>query len=119
MSSCLFNYYFDFVLKVASHEIDAVFPNGWGIPFDFNIPHYCSNREQRQKGRLSGTEVIKWILYADDAVLFCKSVEEAEKILTILHNTCKRFGLNISFKKIQDPGIQQYQFDIQILPHHS
>ena len=98
-SPCLFNYYFDFVLKVAALEIDKVFPNGWGISFEYNIPHMCTNREQRQRGRLSGTEIIKWILYADDAVLFCKTIEEADKVLTILHNTCKRFGLNISFKK--------------------
>ena len=38
-------------------------------------------------------------MYADDVVLFCKSIEEAEAVLTILHNTCKRFGLNISFSK--------------------
>ena len=98
-SPCLFNYYFDFVLKVAALEIDAAFPEGWGISFDYSIPHLCSNRTQRQKGNLNGTEVIKWILYADDVVLFCKSIKEAEEVLTILHNTCKRFGLNISFTK--------------------
>ena len=42
---------------------------------------------------------MKWILYADDVVMFAKSVEEAEILLNILHSTCKRFGLNISFKK--------------------
>ena len=39
------------------------------------------------------------ILYADDLVLFCTSFEEAHKILNIINNICKRFGLNISFKK--------------------
>ena len=38
-------------------------------------------------------------MYADDAVAFCQTIEEAQTILTILHNTCKRFGLNISFDK--------------------
>ena len=47
-SPCLFNYYFDFVLKVAAHEIDQSFPEGWGINFEYNIPHTCSNREQRR-----------------------------------------------------------------------
>ena len=98
-SSCLFNYYFDFVLKVAAHKIDQVFPDGWGISFDYNIPHLCSNREQRRAGRLSGTELIYWILYADDAVVFCKTIAEAQTVLTILNDTCKRFGLNISYKK--------------------
>ena len=39
------------------------------------------------------------ILYADDTVLFCKTPEDAETLLNILSNTCKRFGLTISLKK--------------------
>ena len=98
-SPCLFNYYFDYVLKVAAYEIDKVFPVGWGIEFEYNIPHMCTNRKQRQGGRMRGIEVIRWILYADDVVLFCKTVTEAEQLLTIINDTCKRFGLTISFKK--------------------
>ena len=98
-SPVIFNYYFDYVLKVAVWEIDQAFPNGWGLKFPFNIPHTCSNRDQRARQRLSGIEVIKWILYADDVVLFAKSAEEAEKLLNIIDATCKRFGLNISYKK--------------------
>ena len=98
-SPCLFNYYFDYVLKVASHEIDKRFLDGWGIEFKYNIPHSCTNREQRQTGKMRGTEIIRWILYADDVALFCKSVDEAEAILNILNDTCKRFGLTISFGK--------------------
>ena len=48
---------------------------------------------------MRGTEVIKWILYADDVALFCKSVNEAKQILNIINDTCNRFGLTISFKK--------------------
>ena len=44
-------------------------------------------------------ECVRWILYADDVVLFAKSSGEAEQLLRIIHNTCKRFGLNISFGK--------------------
>ena len=98
-SPCIFNYYFDFVLKVAAMKIDEAFPNGWGIPFEYDIPHYCTNREQRREGPMKGIEIIRWILYADDLVLFCKSVDDAEKLLNILNDTCKRFGLTISFKK--------------------
>ena len=29
-SPCLFNYYFDFVLKVAVNQIDQIYPDGWG-----------------------------------------------------------------------------------------
>ena len=48
---------------------------------------------------MSGLEIIRWILYADDVVLFCRTANDAEKILTMLNDTCKRFGLTISFKK--------------------
>ena len=86
-------------MKVAAHEIDLMFPDGWGICFEYNIPYLCSNRAQRAAGRLNGREIIHWILYADDAVVFCKTVEEAQTILTIINDTCRRFGLNISFGK--------------------
>ena len=48
---------------------------------------------------MSGREIIMWILYADDLVLFCKTISEAEQLLNIINNTCNRFGLTISFKK--------------------
>ena len=98
-SPCLFNYYFDYVLRVAAHEIDKAYPEGWGISFDFEIPHWCTNREQRRHGRMRGIDIIRWILYADDVVMFCKSVSEAENLLHIINDTCLRFGLTISFKK--------------------
>ena len=98
-SPCLFNYYFDYVLRIAAHDIDKEFPDGWGIDMEYNIPHTCTNRSQRQNGKMRGTEVIKWILYADDVALFCKSVNEAKQILNIINDTCNRFGLTISFKK--------------------
>ena len=98
-SPVVFNYYFEFILKVSAAEIDKAFPNGWGLEFAFDIPGYFSNRSQRSRGKLDGTEIIKWILYADDVVLFARSIQEAERLLTIIHNTCKRFGLTISFNK--------------------
>ena len=36
-SLTLFNYYFDFVLKICSEEIDRKFPDGWGLSFDYRI----------------------------------------------------------------------------------
>ena len=45
-SPCLFNYYFDYVLNIAAYEIDKKFPDGWGLEFEFNIPHTCTNRKQ-------------------------------------------------------------------------
>ena len=51
-SPCLFNYYLDFVLKVAAEEIDKRFPDGWGITFNYSISHQCTNRLQRRSGRM-------------------------------------------------------------------
>jgi len=42
---------------------------------------------------------MKWILYADDVVLFAKSIDEAKKLLDIIDGTCRRYGLTISYKK--------------------
>ena len=95
----LFNYYFDYVLKVVAYEIDKVFLDGWRTEFEYNISHMCTNREQRRNGRMHGIEIMRWILYADDMVLFCKTVDEAEQLLTLINDTFKRFGLTISFEK--------------------
>ena len=84
---------------MAADAIDKAFPNGWGINMEYAIPHTCTNRAQRAEGRMSGTEIIQWILYADDLVLFCKTSLEAKQLLTIINDTCLRFGLTISFKK--------------------
>ena len=51
-SPTLFNYYFDFVLKVCAEEIDRKFPNGWGLSFDYRIPSKCTNREQRSQKKM-------------------------------------------------------------------
>ena len=98
-SPCLFNYYFDFVLKVAANEIGRMYSDGLGIEFEFNISQLCSNREQRRLAPLRGVQLLKWILYADDMVVFAKTTAEAENILQIVSDTCKRFGLTVSFKK--------------------
>ena len=65
---CLFNYYFDFAVKVAASEIDKVFPCGKGIDLEFNIPYLCTNREKQCRSRTSATEAVNWILYAGDAL---------------------------------------------------
>ena len=62
---------FDYVLKVAACEIDKQFPDGWGIKFEVNIPHFCTNREQQKSGRMNGVQIVRWLLYADDLVVLC------------------------------------------------
>ena len=94
-SPTLFNYYFDFVLKVCAEEIDRKFPEGWGLSFDYRIPGECSNRQQRQDKNMHGVEFIKWLLYADDLVLFCPNITQAQEIMIIMNSFCIRFGLTI------------------------
>ena len=89
------------MLKVAACETDKQFPDGWSIEFDFNIPHFWTNREQRKSGRLNGVQIVRfiWLLYADDLALFCKSIAEVKTFMNILNGTCSRFALTISFPK--------------------
>ena len=104
-SPTLFNYYFDFVLKVCAEEIDRKFPNGWGLSFKYRIPGECTNREQRYEKKMHGSEFIKWLLHADDLVLFCPNIAQAQDIIIIMDSVCKRFGLTISLKKNQGHAI--------------
>ena len=39
------------------------------------------------------------MLIADDIVLFARNINEVQELLRILNTTCKRYGLNISWKK--------------------
>jgi len=73
-SLCLFNYYFDYVLKVAVFTINEALPEGWGIGLEFNIPHMCTNREHGRCGKMGGAEM--------RCKTFCKTVLEAEQLLS-------------------------------------
>ena len=114
-SPTLFNFYFDFVLKVCSEAIDRKYPGGWGVSFDYRIPNECTNREQRKTKKMNGTEIVRWLLYADDLVLFCISIAEAQDIMNIMNITCKRFGLTISFKKTKVMQFNSDTSDINIV----
>ena len=114
-SPTLFNYYFDFVLKVCAEEIDRKFPDGWGISFKYRIPSECTTREQRGERRMHGIEIIRWLLYADDLVLFCPNITQAQHIIIIMNNVCKRFGLTISFKKTKVLQLNTDTLDVNIV----
>ena len=104
----VWSYYFDFVLKVCAEEIDRKLPDGWGLSFDYRIPSQCTTRKQRGERRMVGSELIRWLLYADDLVLFCPDIAQAQEIITIMNNVCKRFGLTISFGKTK---VMQFHTD--------
>ena len=54
---CIFNYYFDYVLKVAANAIDEKFPDGWGTEFDYNIPTE-SKEESKEENKEESKEVM-------------------------------------------------------------
>ena len=113
-SPTLFNYYFDFVLKVCAEEIDRRYPEGWGLSFEYRISGECTNREQRRQMKMHSTEFVKWLLYADDLVLFCPDIFQAQEIIKIINNVCKRFGLSISFKKTKVMQFNTETSDVSI-----
>ena len=58
--------------------------------------------------RMHSIEILKWLLYADDLVLFCSDISEAQEIIIIMNNVCKRFGFTIYFNKIK---VMQFSTD--------
>ena len=111
----LFNYYFDFVLKVCAEELIKKFPDGWGLNFDYRIPTQCTNRQQRGQRRMHGVEIIKLLLYADDLVLYCSDISEVQEIVKIMNSVCKRFGLTISFSKTKVMQFYTYTNHVNVI----
>jgi exonuclease III len=99
-SPVIFNIYLDFVLRCVEHEVLQKFPNT-GLKYSFVIPGHCSTRQQRSIHRLSGTERLRMILYADDIVLLCNDINELSEIVNIYDKTFARFGLKISTDKTE------------------
>ena len=99
-SPVLFNIYMNFVLRCAEYEVLQKFPNT-GLEYSYNIPSHCSTREQRSIHKLSGTQRLRMILYADDIAVVSKDVDELAEILNIYDKTFTRFGLKIATDKTE------------------
>ena len=95
-SHIIFNIYLDFVLRCVECEVLEKFPNT-GLQYSFQIPGYCSTREQRRIQGLSGIQRLRMLLYADDIVLLCTNINELSEI----DKTFTRFGLKISTGKTE------------------
>ena len=65
------------------------------------IPGHCSTREQRRIHGLSGIKRLRMILYADDIVLLCDSIDEVAEIVNIYDKTFAWFGLKIPTNKTE------------------
>ena len=60
-------------------------------------------------------EIIRWILYADDLVLFCPNITQAQHVIIIMNNVCKCFGLTISFRKTKVLQLNTDTLDVNIV----
>ena len=99
-SPVLFNIYMDFVLRCVEHEVLTKFPNT-GLKYSYHIKSESSTREQRSIHKISGSDRLRMLLYADDIVLFCEDIDELNSILEIYDNNFSRFGLTIAIDKTQ------------------
>ena len=54
-----------------------------GVLIKYAIPFTCTNRSQRREHPCSEETRIIQVSYADDIVLFCKSISELEKMLKL------------------------------------
>ena len=84
-SPVLFNIYMDFVLRCVEHEVLTKFPNT-GLKYSYHIKSESSTREQRSIHKISGSDRLRMLLYADDIVLFCEDIDELNSILEIYNN---------------------------------
>ena len=99
-SPVLFNIYMDFVLRCVEHEVLTKFPNT-GLKYSYHIKSESSTREQRSIHKISGSDRLRMLLYADDIVLFCEDIDELNSILEIYDKIFSRFGLTIAIDKTQ------------------
>ena len=90
----------DFVLRCVEHEVLLKYPDT-GLKYAYHIKSESSTREQRSIHKISGSDRLRMLLYADDIVLFCDDVNELEAILKIYDDTFSRFGLTIAIDKTQ------------------
>ena len=97
-SPVLFNIYMDFVLRCVEHEVLLKYPNT-ELNYSYPVKAESSTREQRSIHKISGSDRMRMLLYADDIVLFCEDIQELNCILKIYDETFSRFGLTIATDK--------------------
>ena len=88
----------DFVLRCVEHQDLLKYPNT-GLKYSYHVKAESSTREQRSIHKISGSDRMRMLLYADDIVLFCEDIQELNCILKIYDETFSRFGLTIATDK--------------------
>ena len=76
-SPTLSNIYMDFVVRIAKHEVEKVYPDT-GFKIKYCIPNEVSPRELRRNAKARGENRISELLYADDQAIFAESIQELQ-----------------------------------------
>ena len=102
-SCMIFNFWLDTVFRVIIYKIKNCFEAGTepGIPHEFKINNECTNREQRAEQAQNGKGNTLFTKFADDIFCSARSAEELEKVMKIMVETFKEFGLTMSESKTQ------------------
>ena len=105
-----FVWYFDWVMKIVEHRVEAEV-GSTGVQFQYNIDHNlvpkrgetCKYTGLPKSRKMCGTETVSALLYADDLTALTDGPDQAKKILEILNDECRRWGLYVSFGKTYTP----------------
>ena len=95
MAPVLFALFFSLMLKHAFSDLDT------GVKFQFRSSGGLFNHQRFKAKTLLRTEIIRDLLFADDAALVATSFEEARVLLDRFSAACKAFGLTISIRKTE------------------
>ena len=96
MAPILFALFFSVMLKYAFSDISA------GVKFQFRTSGGIFNQQRFKAKTLLRWQIIRDLLFADDAALVATSLEEAQLLVDRFSAACKAFGLTISIKNRGD-----------------
>jgi len=89
-SPTLYNLYMDTCMRVFENAAANE-----GIEFSWTIPEEATHPDDESEGKTH----ILWFGYADDLCILAKSDKELSRLLTLLDETLKSFGLKPNYKK--------------------
>ena len=95
----LFNFFFDYVLRVyEDHKSDSGIT---GLSIPYRIPNEATSRAQKDHAPASGICDDDECGYADDLGLFCWTKEDLQTCMNIINQVFKDFGLTINLTKTE------------------
>ena len=99
VESCvLFNYWLDTAMRFVLLEISEKVPTA-GIDRRYQVCSENSTREQRMKHQMSGFTNCKFVKFADDILVLCKTKDELEQVMNIIAGKFEDFGMVLAETK--------------------